>query len=64
MSFNVASALAAPLFLLYLVFIGLVVYALILFIQLARRGIKALDIYLEENNRRGPADRQGPFDRQ
>lgn len=64
MSFNFASALAAPAFLIYLVFIGLVFYALILFIQLARRGIKALDLYLEEKNRRNAADRQGPFDRQ
>jgi len=31
---------------------GLSIYCLILFIQLARRGIKALDIYIHEKNNR------------
>ncbi|WHX49622.1 hypothetical protein QNH46_02745 [Paenibacillus woosongensis] len=35
-------------FLIYVSFVGLSVYGLILFIKLARRGIKALDIYLNE----------------
>lgn len=33
---------------LYLGLIGLGVYCLILFIQLAQRGIRALDIYIKE----------------
>lgn len=37
---------------IYLIFVlalfGLSIYAFVLFIKLARRGIKALDIYLEE----------------
>lgn len=36
------------LFLVYVVVIGLGIYALILFIKVARRGIEALDIYLQE----------------
>lgn len=36
------------LFLVYLVVISLGIYALILFIKVARRGIEALDIYLHE----------------
>lgn len=36
------------LFLVYVVIIGLGIYALILFIKVARRGIEALDIYLQE----------------
>lgn len=38
-------------FLIYLVLIGLSVYCLILFIKLAHRGIKALDIYIHEKGR-------------
>ncbi|GAA3411451.1 hypothetical protein ACFFNY_20100 [Paenibacillus hodogayensis] len=34
--------------LIYLVLIGLSIYCLILFIRLAHRGIKALDIYINE----------------
>ena len=39
--------------LIYLVFLGVSIYCLILFIQLAHRGIRALDIYIreKENNR-------------
>lgn len=36
------------LFLVYLVVISLGIYALILFIKVARRGIEALDIYLHD----------------
>ena len=32
----------------YLFMLGISIYALVLFIMLARRGIKALDIYIEE----------------
>lgn len=38
-------------FSLILVLIGLGTYGLILFIKLARRGIKALDIYIEKNSK-------------
>ncbi|MUG47664.1 hypothetical protein [Paenibacillus woosongensis] len=41
------------IFLVYLVLIGLSVYCIILFIKLARRGIKALDIYIHEKGRPG-----------
>lgn len=34
---------------LYLGIIGLSIYCFILFIKLATRGIKALDIYIEKN---------------
>ncbi|MNJ79331.1 hypothetical protein D3C77_773140 [compost metagenome] len=39
------------IFLVYLALIGLTVYCLILFIKLAHRGIKALDIYINEKGR-------------
>lgn len=35
--------------LLYLGILGLSIYCFILFIKLATRGIKALDIYIEKN---------------
>lgn len=38
-------------FILILVLIGLGTYGLILFIKLARRGVKALDIYIEKNSK-------------
>ena len=40
---------------IYLITIGLSIYAFVLFVKLARRGIKALDIHLEEkkNGRNG-----------
>ncbi|WP_240843337.1 hypothetical protein [Acidaminobacter sp. JC074] len=37
--------------LLLLVGIGIGIYCMVLFIQLAQRGIKALDIYIERNSR-------------
>jgi uncharacterized BrkB/YihY/UPF0761 family membrane protein len=40
---------AVPIILLYLFFLGLIIYCLALFIKLAHRGIKALDIYIEKN---------------
>lgn len=42
---------AVPIMILYLFFFGISVYCLILFIKLAHRGIKALDIYIEKNNK-------------
>ncbi|TCZ79355.1 hypothetical protein E0485_05705 [Paenibacillus albiflavus] len=36
------------IFLFYLALAGLTVYCLILFIMLARRGVKALDLYIDE----------------
>lgn len=39
--------------LIYLGTLALGIYCLILFIKLARRGIKALDIYLNKHNDRG-----------
>ncbi len=46
------SFVAFPLFLLilYLILIGLGIFCLILFIKLALRGIKALDIYIDEKS--------------
>lgn len=38
-----------PVFILYIGIIGLSIYCLVLFIKLARRGIKALDIYISKN---------------
>lgn len=36
--------------LLYLILIGLSVYSFVLFVKLAHRGIKALDIYINQNS--------------
>lgn len=36
--------------LIWLAFLGLTVYVMILFIQLAQRGIRALDIYIRKNS--------------
>lgn len=35
---------------IYLLLMGVSVYSLVLFIKLARRGIKALDIYIAEKS--------------
>lgn len=35
-------------FIPYLIMLGVSIYAIVLFIKLARRGIKALDIYIAE----------------
>ncbi|CAM4349252.1 hypothetical protein U9M73_04080 [Paenibacillus phoenicis] len=51
-SAGIIGVLPALLFLFYLVIAGLGLYALILFIKLARRGIEALDIYLRDNRGR------------
>lgn len=36
--------------LLYAIFLGISIYCLILFIKLAHRGIKALDIFIKKNS--------------
>lgn len=41
--------LALPIGVLYIALIGLSVYMCVLSIKLARRGIKALDIYISKN---------------
>jgi len=38
--------------LVYLILFGLGVYALVLFIKMLKRGIKALDLYIEEKSNR------------
>ncbi|WP_168928309.1 hypothetical protein [Paenibacillus ginsengarvi] len=48
MSFDMISLMSSFGILFYLVLIGLSVYCLVLFIRLAHRGIKALDIYINE----------------
>lgn len=40
--------------LIYLVFIVLGIVCIVLFIKLARRGIKAFDIYIDEKTNRPP----------
>jgi hypothetical protein len=50
--FGVFGILPALSILIYLVFVGLGIYCLILFIKLAHRGIEALDIYLNEKRNR------------
>lgn len=39
-----------------LVFFGLWVYGFVLFVKLAKRGIKALDIYINGRTNKGPSD--------
>jgi len=41
-----------PLLVIYLPLLGASIYAFILFVKLARRGIKALDIYIEEKSQK------------
>ena len=41
-----------PFLLIYLPLLGASIYAFILFVKLARRGIKALDIYIEEKSQK------------
>lgn len=38
-----------PLIIFYIPLLVLTIYSLVLFIKLAKRGIKALDIYIEKN---------------
>ncbi|MEL7568263.1 MAG: hypothetical protein AAGU27_25780 [Dehalobacterium sp.] len=44
-----AAPFASFMFLIWLALIGLGVYSLVLFIKLAHRGIRALDIYISKN---------------
>ncbi|MCY6354329.1 hypothetical protein [Clostridium sp. ZS2-4] len=37
--------------LIYLVFLGAGIYGFVLFVKLAHRGIKALDIYIDKNSK-------------
>ncbi len=37
--------------LIYLVFLGIGIYSFILWLKLARRGIRALDLYIEEKSK-------------
>lgn len=43
--------LGVMFFLLWLVSVGLSIYAFVLFVKLARRGIAALDLYIYAKNR-------------
>ena len=45
-------AMLIPFLVIYVPLLGASIYAFILFIKLARRGIKALDIYLEEKSQK------------
>lgn len=45
-------AVLIPFLVIYLPLLGASIYAFILFVKLARRGIKALDIYLEEKSQK------------
>ncbi|TDF98823.1 hypothetical protein E1757_09910 [Paenibacillus piri] len=45
------SLLTAIIQIVYLVAAGFAIYGFVLFIKLARRGIRALDIYLDEKSR-------------
>jgi len=42
--------------LIYLVILVIWIYAFILFVKLAKRGIKALDIYINEKTKKKPND--------
>lgn len=46
-------AMSIFVFLLYIAFLGLGIFCTVLFIKLALRGIKALDIYIDKNNNNG-----------
>lgn len=46
-------AMGILVFLLYIAFLGLGIFCTVLFIKLALRGIKALDIYIGKNNNTG-----------
>lgn len=51
-SIGLFGVLPALMLLVYIVVVCLGIYALVLFIKLARRGIEALDIYLYEKRGR------------
>lgn len=47
----VTAGLGILLILLYLAILGFYIYCVVLFVKLARRGIKVFDIYLGKNSR-------------
>jgi hypothetical protein len=49
--YGMGAGLGIIFFLLYLIIIGISIYSFILFIKLARRGIKALDIFIDEKSK-------------
>lgn len=51
MMYGMGAGLGIIFFLLYLIIIGISIYSFILFIKLARRGIKALDIFIDEKSK-------------
>jgi hypothetical protein len=49
---------AAPIFILNLILMAALIYCLVLFIKLAHRGIRALDLYIsKEEDRRNQINR-------
>ena len=48
---GVGAGFGIILVLIYLVIFGVSIYSLVLFIKLARRGIKALDIFIDEKSK-------------
>ena len=51
MMYGMGAGLGIIFFLMYFIIIGLSIYSFILFIKLARRGIKALDIFIDEKSK-------------
>ena len=47
-----AVGMLIPFLVIYVPVLGASIYGFILFVKLARRGIKALDIYLEEKSQK------------
>ena len=47
-----AVVMLIPFLVIYMPVLGASIYGFILFVKLARRGIKALDIYLEEKSQK------------
>jgi uncharacterized membrane protein len=45
---------ASIIVLIYLVLLGLGIWTFVLFVKLALRGIKALDIYIDKNSMKNP----------
>jgi len=48
-------AIAIVYFLFVLIFLGLWIYGFVLFVKLAKRGIKALDIYIDGKSNKRPS---------
>ncbi|WP_459476800.1 hypothetical protein [Clostridium saccharoperbutylacetonicum] len=51
MMYGMGAGLGIIFFLMYFIIIGISIYSFILFIKLARRGIKALDIFIDEKSK-------------